>query len=115
RRRRGYRHFRHRLGMRGDEFEMLDHGMRAVGAELADDAQHHRLGLRALELDLALAEIGFDAVEPAEEVVVPKRAAELAVGDGSQPNVFFLADSLLNLAVFDRGALGRGDLSHRTL
>ena len=101
--------------MRGDEFEMLDHGMRAVGAELADDAQHQRLGLPALELDLALAEIGFDALEPAEEVVVPKRAAELAVGDGSQPNVLLLADNLLDLAVFDRGELGSADLAALTL
>ena len=67
--------------MRGDEFEMFDHGMRAFGAELANDAQHHRLGLPALELDLALAEIGFDAAELAEKVVVPKCAAEFAVGD----------------------------------
>src|SRR5947209_6921843 len=93
--------------MRGDEFEMLDHGMRAVGAELADHAQHHRLGLRALELDLALAEIGLDAGELAEEVVVPKRAAELAVGDRSQPNVLLLADDRLDLAVFDRLERGR--------
>jgi hypothetical protein len=33
-------------------------------AEFSGDAQHHRLRIRALELDLALAEIGFDAVEP---------------------------------------------------
>jgi hypothetical protein len=94
--------------MRGDEFEMLDHGMRALGAELAHDAQHHRLGLRALELDLALAEIGFDAGKLAEEIVVPKRAAELAVGDRSQPDVLLLADRLLDLAVFDRRELGCG-------
>src|ERR1700730_9076012 len=101
--------------MGGDEFEMFDHGMRAVGAELADDAQHHRLGLPALELDLALAEIGFDARKLAEEVVVPKRAAELAVGDRSQPDVLLLADNLLDLAVFDRGELGGGDLAALTL
>src|SRR5215470_13469947 len=97
--------------MRGDEFEMLDHGMREVGAELADHAQHHRLGLAALELDLTLAEIGFDAVKLAEEVVVPKRAAELAVGDGSQPDVLLLADGLLDLAVFDLAELGGADLA----
>ena len=40
------------------------------------------IGLRsaALELDLALAEIGLDAVELAEEIVVPEGAAEFAVG-----------------------------------
>jgi hypothetical protein len=97
--------------MRGDEFEMFDHGMRAVGAELANDAQHHRLGLRALKLDLALAEIGFDARKLAEKVVVPKRAAELAVGGGSQPDVLLPADDRLDLAVFDRGELGGADLA----
>src|SRR5262249_60398939 len=98
-------------GMRGDEFEMFDHGMRALRAELADDAQHHGLGLRALELDLALAEIGFDARKLAEKVVVPKCAAELAVGDGSQPDVLLLADGRLDLAVFDRGELRGADLA----
>src|SRR5262249_26770733 len=92
-------------------FEMLDHGMRAVGAELADHAQHHRLGLAALELDLALAEIGFDAVKLAEEVVVPKRAAELAVGDRSQPDGLLLADGRPHLPAFDPRELGRGDLA----
>src|SRR5262245_18049739 len=85
---------------------MLDHGMRALGAELANDAQHHRLGLRAPELELPLAEIGFAAGKLAQEVVVPKRAAELAVGDRSQPDVLLLADRLLDLAVFDRRELG---------
>src|SRR5262245_846447 len=90
---------------------MLDHGMRALGAELANDAQHHRLGLRAPELELPLAEIGFAAGKLAQEVVVPKRAAELAVGDRSQPDVLLLADRFLDLAVFDRRELGRGDLA----
>src|SRR6266487_6974170 len=66
---------------------------------------------RSAELDLALAEIGLDAGELAEEVVVPKRAAELAVGDRSQPNVLLLADDRLDHAVFDRRELGRGDLA----
>src|SRR5262249_52845304 len=111
RRWRGDRHFRRRLGVRSDEFEMLDHGMRALGAELADHAQHHRLGLRALELDLALAEIGLDAGKLAEEVVVPKRAAELTVGARSRPDVLLLADRRLDLAVLDRRELGGGDLA----
>src|SRR5262249_59512238 len=59
RRRRGDRHFRRRLGMRGDEFEMLDHGMRALGAELAHDAQHHRLWLCAPPTSLSLAPPGL--------------------------------------------------------
>ena len=85
--------------------------MRAVGAELADHAQHHGLGLRSLELDLALAEIGLDAVELAEEVVVPERAAELAVGDRPEADLLLLLDDLRDLAVFDRRELVRGDLA----
>jgi hypothetical protein len=81
---------------------MLDHRVRAVGAELSGHAQHHRLGLRALELDLALAQIGFDAVELAEEVVIPEGAAELAVGDRREADAFLLPDDVLDLAVFDR-------------
>ena len=86
-------------------------GCGAVGAELADHAQHHRLGLRALELDLALAEIGLDAVELAEEVVVPEGAAELAVGDRFEADLFLLADDLLDLAVLDRLELVGADLA----
>ena len=97
--------------MRGDEFEMLDHRMRAVATELADHAQHHGLGLRTLELDLALAEIGFDAVELAEEIVVPKGAAKLAVGHGTKPRFLLLADHGLDLAVFDRLEFFGGDLA----
>src|SRR4051812_37439759 len=97
--------------MRGDELEMLDHRMRAVATELADHAQHHGLGLRALELDLALAEIGLDADELAEEIVVPEGAAKLAVGHGTKPRVLLLADHALDLAVFDRLELFGGDLA----
>src|SRR5690349_16915055 len=90
---------------------MLDHRMRAVGAELADDAQHHRLGLRSLELDLALAEISLDAVELAEEVVVPERTAELAVGDRLEADRLLLADDALDLAVFNRPEFIGADLA----
>ncbi len=111
RRRRRDRHLRHRLGVRRDEPEMLDHRVRAVGAERAYHPQHHRLGLRALELDLALAQIGFDAVELAEEVVVPEGAAELAVGDRPQADVFLLPDDFFDLAVFDCLQVIRADLA----
>src|SRR5262249_22037746 len=55
--------------------------------------------------------IGFDARKLAEKVVVPKRAAKLAVGGGAQPDVLLLADDRLDLTVFDRGELGGGDLA----
>ena len=71
-------------------------------AELADDAQHHRLRVDALEPDLALAEIGLDTVEPAEEIVIPERTPKLAVGDGLKAEVFLLSDDGRDFAVFDR-------------
>ena len=80
-------------------------------AELAGHAQHHRLRLRALKLDLALAEIGFGAVEPAEEVVVPERAAIFAVCDRMEPDLLLLADRLDDLAVLDLLELRVGDLA----
>ena len=111
--RRGRRdgHLRNRPGMRGDELEMLDHGMGTVGAELAHHAQHHRLGLRPLELDLALAEIGLDAIELTEEIVVPEGAAELAVGDRREAGLFLPADDFLDLAVLDRFELLGAELA----
>src|SRR4051812_2088427 len=78
-----------------------DHGMRAAGTELADHPQHHGLRLRSLEFDLALADIGLDAVELAEEIVVPEGAAELAVGDRFEADLLLPADDLLDLAVLD--------------
>ena len=61
-------------------------------AELAGHAQHHRLGVVALELDLALAEIGLDAIQRAQKIVIPEGAAEFAIGDGLQPDVFLPLD-----------------------
>ena len=52
------------------------------------------LGLRAVKLDLALAEIGFDAVELAQKIV-PEYAAELAVSDGLEAERLLLRDGVL--------------------
>ena len=111
RRRRRDGHLRRLLGVRLHELEMLDHRMRLVAAELADHAQHHRLRLPALELDLALAQIGLDAVELAEEIVVPERAAKFAVGDGFEADLLLLLDDLLDLAVLDGLEFCRRDLA----
>ena len=59
-------------------------------AELSGDAQHHRLGIDALELDLALAKIGLDAGQAPKEIIIPERAAEFAVADGFQPDLFLV-------------------------
>jgi hypothetical protein len=82
---------------------MLDHRMRRVATELADDAQQDRPRLRAAtgKLDLALAGVGFDAVEPFEEVIVPGNAAKLAIGDRFEPDLLLSADDVFDLAILD--------------
>ena len=42
------------------------------------------------------------AVEAPEEIEMPPRAAELAVGDGFEADVLLLLDDALDLAVLDR-------------
>src|SRR5580658_5670466 len=84
---------------------MLEHRMAGERAELADDAQIHRPRVRALELDLALAEIGLDAGQPAEEVVIPECASKFTVGDGLQPHRLLPLDRVLDSAVLRNGEL----------
>ena len=77
--------------MRGDELEMRDHGM-AGEAELAGDARALGPRLHAGKGDALVHDIALDAVETPEEIEVPPRAAELAVGDGAQPHLLLLLD-----------------------
>ena len=102
-------------GVRFEKFEMLDHRMRLVAAELADDAQQDRPRLRAacVKLDLALADIGLDVVEPLEKIVVPGDAPVLAVGHRFKPDHLLLADHAFDLAVFDGRQLVGADLAAR--
>jgi hypothetical protein len=55
---------------------MVEHWMASEGSELSGNAQHHGFRVDALKLDLAFAEIGFDAREPSEKIVVPERPTE---------------------------------------
>ena len=45
--------------------------------------------------------MALDAVEAPEEIEMPPRAAEFAVGHRLQPDFFLLLDDALDLAVFD--------------
>ena len=79
------------------KFEMLDH--HRPGALHLAGHHHHRLGLGlgaalAVELERVLALRGDDAFEAGEEVDVPERAAELAVGDRLQAGGFLQRDRL---------------------
>ena len=69
------------------------------------------LGLHAVELDAVGGCRGVDAVEASEEIEMPPRAAELAVGRELEPDLFLLLDDLLDLAVFDFLQLRGGDLA----
>src|SRR5450631_3816138 len=92
--------------MRLYEFHVLDHRMAIERAKLADNAQQQRLRLRPLELDLAFADISFDAGQQFEEVILPGRTPKLSIGDRFEPGVFLLLDDFLDFAVLD-GAKGR--------
>src|SRR5262249_15573131 len=84
-------------------------------ADPAGDLDPLRLGLDAEELDALLRGKGGDAIEALEEVEVPPRAAELAIGGALQADLLLLADDGLDLAVIDRLELIGGNLARRAL
>ena len=97
---------------------MLDHRMRRVTAECADDAQQEGARLRALrlEFDLALTDVGLDALEPFEEIVIPRRAPNSPSVTASRPTASCLRITSLDLAVFDFArSASAGDLAARAL
>ena len=100
--RRGNGDLRRVFGVRGDELEMLDHRMRPGHAELAGDL--HALVARGDggERDAGVHHVLLGAIEAPEEIEMPPRAAEFAVGDRLQPDFLLLLDDALDLAVFYR-------------
>ena len=66
------------------EPEVLEHRVVGREADRPVDVQPERAGLHALELDAVVELDHIDAVEHSEEVEVPPRAAELAVGRDPQ-------------------------------
>ena len=99
---------------------MLQHRV-AGEAELGVDLDAFGLGLHAVELD-GVGGIERDAVETAEEIEMPPRAAQFAIGGELEPDLFLFLDDLLDLAVLDRAqrvgrdlaalAFGAGLLQH---
>ena len=81
---------------------MLDHRVRPGHAELARDLDAFVPRVDAGKGDAAVHDVLLGAVEAPEEIEVPPRAAELAVGDGLQADVLLLLDDALDLAVLDR-------------
>src|ERR1700722_18326167 len=95
------RHLRRHPRMGPEKLEMLQHRM-AGKADLAGDLDAFGLGLHAVKLDAALGRIRRDAVEAAEEIEMPPRTAEFAVGRELEADAFLLLDDGLDLAIFDR-------------
>ena len=115
RRRRRDGHLGHRRpGDRFQEPEMAEHGMAGREIDPAVNVQAFRLGLRALELQALRHAHQLDAVELAQEVVVPPRTAELAVSHRLQADQFLPGYQLPDLVVLDRPELGRRDLAGRS-
>ena len=91
---------------------MLDHRVAVEIAELPRDADQDLLRLHAaLERDLALALVGFDAGQRRDEIGLPGLAAVLAVGDRFEAGRFLLPDQGFDLAILDRLQLLGRDLA----
>ena len=90
---------------------MLDHGMRPRHAELAGHRDAFVAGIDRGELDAGVHDVLFGAIQAPEEIEMPPRATEFAVGDCLQPNLFLLLDDAFDLAVFDLRQLLRRDLA----
>src|SRR5262245_16752204 len=90
---------------------MLEHRMTGERTELSGNTQHHRLRIHALKLDLALAEICFNAGQRSEKVIIPECTAEFAVGDSAKANLFLSLDDGRDFAILDRFQFGSGDFA----
>src|SRR5262245_1941040 len=93
-------HLRRHLAVRLEIFEMLDVRM-AGEADLADNAHAFGLGGDTRELDALGDGVKLDTIEPFVEVELPPGTAELAVGRELQPDLFLLADDLVDLTILD--------------
>ncbi len=96
--RRGDRHFGGCMSVLAKKAEMVEHRM-AREPQLAHHAQS--LGLRldaALKLDPVIGADGLDTIETFQEVEVPHRAAEFAIGGAAQAGLGLARDD-----PFDRG------------
>src|SRR5262249_9413725 len=103
-------HFRRDACMALQVAEVVEH--RVTGkADPARDLDAFGLGLDAGELDAVLGGERGHSVEPLEEIEVPPRAAELAVGGALQADLLLLLDDGCDLAVLDGLECTRGDLA----
>ena len=112
-RRRGDRDLRRAAG-RDPRLQVLEVGLLDVldVADLVDDTHHRRRQLlAAVGLDDGHRDVGLDAAQLVEEIDVEVGAAELAVGDALQADVFLEPDDLGDRVVLDGAQLPRRDLA----
>src|SRR5581483_2068989 len=108
------RDLRRTLRMGRAEPEMLDHGM-AGKPDLASDLEPFiARGYRG-KGNTAVHHMLLDTVEAPEKIEMPPGAAELAVGDRLQADLFLLFDHPLDLAILDLLQPGRRDFAPGTL
>src|SRR5581483_9978102 len=92
------------------ELEVLKHRM-AGKADFAGDLEPLVARVDAGKGDPRLHDVLVDAVETPEEIEMPPRAAEFAVGDRLQTDLLLAPDDPLDLAVLDRLEFGRRDVA----
>ena len=90
-RRRRDGHLGHEPGIGRQELEVREHGVVGRKIQLAGHLQALWLGLHAVELDAVVEHDPLAARQVPEEIEVPPRAAELAVGRQLQADVLLLA------------------------
>ena len=110
RRRRRDGNLRRALGVRSDEFEMLEHRV-AGKADLAGDLDALVARGDGGECDALVHHMLFDAVEAPEEIEMPPGTAEFAVGDRLQADILLAFDDALDLLILDCLERGGVDLA----
>jgi len=79
--------------------------------EPAHDPHALGAGLHAGESHALVHCIALGAVEAPQEIEMPPRAAEFAVGDRREPDLLLLGYDAFDLAIFNGGERGRRDLA----
>src|SRR5262249_49245458 len=107
-------HFRDNLAMRFQKPEMFNLLM-AGEFYLPGNLDSFVLRLDPVKLDSGSGRDRLDTLETAEEIKMPPRAAEFAIGRKFQSDLFLLPDDLFDLPVFDGGQCGGIDFVPRPL
>ena len=107
----GNGHLRRDLGVGLQELEVREHGVVGGEVDLAGHPQALGLRLDAVELDAVVEHHALAARQMPEEIEMPPRAAELAVGGELQADLLLLPDDLADLLVLDGSAAASAVIS----